>query len=367
MQRSRWTLSQGQGTSRRQVLKGMGGFALAAPFMGGMGGRVFAQDQKPVLVNSIRSLSNPYHATWNKGGEAFAKSVGAEYVTLVTEGDSEKGISDIRAILARTGGNVVINVDPNDAADARPIVEACVAAKAHVLTQWNKPADLHPWDYDPYYVAHVSFDGARYGEETANALIKAVGGSGGILALGGTLSNTVAIERKAGLDKALAANPNIELLDFQVADWQSTKAFDVVSAWLTRFGDDIKGIWCANDDMGVGALEALRAEGLSGTVPITGIDGIQTAVEAVRSGEFVATVSSDPFWQGAMGLSIPYHARIGTFDPSKEGHEHREFYGTAMVVTKDNADEFYRTNIEATPALDFNDLWGRASGQIRES
>ncbi len=79
----------------------------------------------PTLVNSIRSLSNPYHATWNKGGAAFAKSVGAEYVTLVTEGNSEKGVADIKAMLAKTGGNCVINVDPNDSPDARPIVEAC--------------------------------------------------------------------------------------------------------------------------------------------------------------------------------------------------------------------------------------------------
>src|SRR5205085_9506219 len=94
--------------------------------------RSFAQ-AKPTVVNSIRSLSNPYHATWNKGGEAFAKAVGADYVTLVTEGNSEKGISDIKAILAKTSGNCVINVDPNDSPDARPIVEACKAAGATVV------------------------------------------------------------------------------------------------------------------------------------------------------------------------------------------------------------------------------------------
>ena len=89
---------------------------------------------------------------------------------------------------------MVLNVDPNDSPDARPIVEACVKAGAYVVTQWNKPADLHPWDHNPNYVAHISFDGVRYGEETANALIKAIGGKGGIVALGGILSNTPAID-----------------------------------------------------------------------------------------------------------------------------------------------------------------------------
>ena len=349
---------------RRDILRGAAALA-GAGALSGLGARRGYAADKPTLVNSIRSLTNPYHATWNQGGAAFAQSVGCDYVTLVTEGDSEKGIADIRAILTKTGGNMVLNVDPNDAPDARPIVEACVAAKAYVVTQWNKPADLHPEDHNPYYVAHISFDGLRYGEETANLLIRAMGGSGGIVALGGILSNTPAIERKAGLEKALAANPNVKLLDFQVADWQSTKAYDTVSAWLTRFGDQIKGIWAANDDMGVGALEALRAEQLAGKVPITGIDGIKTAVEAVRAGEFAGTVSWDPFWQGSMGLSIAYHAKMGMIDVSKEPKLHREFYGTGIVVSRDNADAFYKSNIEAPPKIDFNDLWGRVSGPLR--
>ncbi len=350
---------------RRDVLKGGAALGLSAIAPWGSGSRARAAGA-PTLVNSIRSLANPYHATWNQGGQAFAKSVGAEYVVLVTEGSSQKGIADIRAMLAKTGGNMVLNLDANDSADTRPIVEACQEAKAHVLTQWSKSADLHPWDHDPYYVAHISYDNLKYGEGTGNALIAAMGGKGGIVALGGQIANSTSIERKQGLDKALAAHPDVHLLDFQAADWQSIKAHDTVSAWLTRFGSDITGIWCANDDMAIGTLEALRAEGLAGKLPVCGIDGIKTAVDAIRAGELVTTVSWDPFWQGAMGLSIPYHARMGTFDPTKEPHDHREFYSTGIVVDKNNADVFHKTNIEAEPKVDFNDLWGRVSGQIRQ-
>ena len=80
--------------------------------------------------------------------------------------------------------------------------------------------------------------------------------------------------------------------------------------------------------MALGALEALRAEGRAGKVPVTGIDGIQLAVEAILAGEMAGTVAWDPFWQGGMGLSIGYHAKTGKFDPAKEPKEHREFYGT---------------------------------------
>ena len=235
-------LGIGRPLKRRQLLKGAAAIAAVGMFPAIISRRGNAADM-PTLVNSIRSLSNPYHATWNAGGAAFAKSVGAEYVTLVTEGNSEKGIADIKAILAKTGGNCAINIDPNDAPDARPIVEACKEAGAYVVTQWNKPVDLHPWDYNPNYVAHISFSGVPYGKAMAEALFKSMGGKGGIVALGGIESNVPAIERKAGLEQALKENPGIQLLDFQVANWSDTEALEKTNAWLTQFGDKIGGIW----------------------------------------------------------------------------------------------------------------------------
>src|SRR5258708_10999716 len=205
-----------QQVRRRVFRKAVAAVVVGGVFPAIITRRAFAAGN-PTVVNSIRSLSNPYHATWNKGGAAFAKSVGAEYVTLVTEGNSEKGVADIKAILAKTGGNCVINVDPNDSPDARPIIEACKAAGAYVVTQWNKPADLHPWDHNPNYVAHISFSGVPYGKAMAEALFKAMGGKGGIVALGGIQSNVPAIERKKGLAGALAANPCIQLLESPAA------------------------------------------------------------------------------------------------------------------------------------------------------
>ena len=245
------------GLNRRSVLKGIAGAAGASAFAGGL--PAFAQSGDWTLANSLRSLSNPYHASFAKGGEDFAKSIGAPYEVLVTEGNSEKGISDIKALLQRTGGKLIVNVDPNDSPDARVIVEEVQKAGGYVVTQWNKPDDLHPWDHNPNYVAHMSFDGVPTSKAIAEELFKAFGGEGGIVALGGILSNVPAIERKMGLDQAIAGtNGKVVLLDFQPADWNETKAFEIMQAWLTRFGDDIKGVFAANDGMGIGALEALR-------------------------------------------------------------------------------------------------------------
>ena len=316
------------------------------------------------FASSIRSLSNAFHVSWDKGSKAYADTVGASYGALVTEGNSEKGIADIKALLAKVGNKLVLGVDPNDTPDARPIVEAVAKAGGHVVTVWNKPDDLHPWDFGDNYVAHFSFNGVPAGEQTAKALFDSFGGEGGIVALGGIASNAPAIQRKQGLMNAIKANGKVELLDFQDADWDSTKANNVVAAWITRFGDKIKGIWAANDGMAVGALEALRAEGLAGKVLVTGIDGTKDAVTAIRNKEMAATVDWNPYWIGGIALSLGYHAATGAFSPSKEPKEHREFYGTGVLITQTDVEAYWKANIDTTPKVDWNDLWGKVTGQI---
>jgi ribose transport system substrate-binding protein len=347
---------------RRGVLKGMALTAASLTALGAASRAAFGDETTWTFANSLRSVANPYHATFAKGGEDFAKSIGAKYETLITEGNSEKGISDIKALLQRTGGKLILNVDPNDSPDARVIVEEVKKAGGYVVTQWNKPADLHPWDHNPNYVAHMSFDGVPTAKAIAEALFKAMGGSGGVVALGGILSNVPAIERKLGLDMAIKdAGGKVELLDFQPADWNETKAFEITNAWLTRFGDKVKGVFAANDGMGIGALEALRQNNMAGKVPVVGIDGIEAAVKATESGEFAGTVAWDPLWTGGMGLAIPYAAATGKIDIAKEPKEHREFYGTGIIVTKENVAAY-----KSSPGkIDFNDLWGKATGQIQ--
>jgi ribose transport system substrate-binding protein len=351
------------GVNRRQMLQsvaglGAGAFASSYPFA------ARADAGQPALVTSIRSLSNPYHAVWKVGADAFGKAVGIPNTTLVTEANSEKGISDIRAMIAKTGGAMVLNVDPNNTPDARPIVEACFKAKVYVVSWWNKPADLHPWDFDPYYISHIEFDGVTNGGYITEELFKAMGGEGGFVAVGGMISDSAAIDRRKGMMDTLKTHPKVELLDFQTGDWQSQKAFDITASWLTRFGDKIKGVWAANDDMGTGALEALRAQGLAGKIPVVGIDGIKAAVEAVKAGEFVCTVTSDPYWQGGIGLSMGLQAFQGKFDPSKEPKLHREFNAKTVKITRDNVEEYIKTQVQSHPQIDWSNLWDRVASPI---
>jgi ribose transport system substrate-binding protein len=234
----------------------------------------------------------------------------------------------------------------------------CAEAGVYFLTQWNKPDDLHPWDYDPYWVAHMGVDGVPSGYYVAKELFESMGGKGQIVALQGLLANVPAIQRFDGLKQALAEYPDIELLEDQTAEWDRTKAVSVTEAFLAKY-PDVGGIWAANDNMGLGALEALRTAGKAGEILVVGIDGTSEAINACIAGEFAATVNNDPMWQGGMGLAIPYHAMKGTFDPAKEAREHREFYFEPVYVNTANAQEIKTNYIDGIPNYDWNDLWGR--------
>jgi ribose transport system substrate-binding protein len=324
-----------------------------------------ASPQDIVLVQSIRSLSNPYHANWAKGGEMFAHSVGMDVQTLANEGDSQQQLNQIKSVLS-SGKTVVLNVDPNTSSDTQAIVRAVQEAGGYVVTHWNKPDDLKPADVGNGWVAHISFDGRVGGYQTANALIDAMGGSGGIIALQGILDNVPAKQRFEGLQRSLAEHPGVQLLDQQTAEWNRNEAFQVTQTLLAKHNGQVKGVWAANDDMALGALEALRAAGLAGKVPIVGNDAVPEAVQAIQAGDtgFVATVSSDAFWQGGAGLALAYKAATGEYDVAAASPQDRAFYGEQFVITKDNVADFTTPPTEADLADDFANPLARNTGGL---
>lgn len=354
--------------SRRNFLLasafGVGGVAATSMF-GPSAARAAVED--PTIAWSYRDRTNPYWNAIVSGGEAFVESLGkskGDLVNLINEGSSEKSLSDVKALLGKTDGKLALAIDTNDSPNARPVVEAVVAKGAYVSTIWNKTDDLHPWDFGDNYVSHMSWSDVGPAEQTASILFKAMGGKGGIVGLGGIASNNPAIERRKGMDNALKNFPDIKLLDYQAADWDTQKANSIMASYLTRFGDEITGVFCANDTMAYGVLEALRAEGMTGQVPVVAYDGNAQAVDLVVAGELLATVYTNPYWGGGITSALAYYAAIGAFKPSDEPKEHREFYGPTILITKDDADKFKKDYIDSTPKYDWKDYWGPSNGAI---
>jgi len=294
------------------------------------------------LIGQVRNQTNPYEAAWLQGGDTFAAKVGLTQQKLTYDGESAKQQDQIRQVLTGDAKCTVLNVLPNGDSDTTPIVKAAQDAGAFVVTQWNKPADLKITDY-PNWAAHITYDGVESGKQIADAMFTAMGGTGGVIALQGILDTAAAKDRFAGLQQSLTANPGVKLLEDQTADFDRTKALNVTKTLLTKYGDEIKGIWAANDDMALGAIQALQAAGRT-DVKVVGIDAVPDAVKAVADGTMTATVSSDGPWQGGIGLAIGFCAATGQLDLSTVAN--RAFYAKQFLITKDNASQYTTPKVE---------------------
>ncbi|QCW49619.1 sugar ABC transporter substrate-binding protein [Nocardioides dongxiaopingii] len=314
------------------------------------------------LVGQVRNESNPYEASWLDGGDAFAESVDLEQQRLTYDADSTKQQEQISQLLAGDTNCLVMNILPNGDSDTLPIVEGAQDAGAYLVTQWNKPVDLNVTDYDTW-LSHITYNGVDSGKQIGDALAEAIGGSGGIIALQGILDTGAAKDRYAGLEESLAENPDVELLDQQTANFSRAEALEVTKTLLAKHGDDIKGIWTANDDMALGALEALKAAGKEGEVAVVGIDAVPDALTAIESGAMTATVSSDGPWQGGIGLAIGYCVATGELDAADITDDERAWFAEQFLITDENVGDFTSPSVDDSEFACDN-LFNRSQGAI---
>jgi ribose transport system substrate-binding protein len=327
----------------------------------GTSGSAWAAPAFPTLAISIRTLSSPYQVMYKVGAEAYAKQAGLPLDVLTTEANSAKGLTDIKAEVARTGGNVAFFIDPNDASDAVPIAKTLDAAGVYFVTWWSKPAEIKVWDY-PHWVAHVSFDGVAAGVYTATELVKTLKtpGQGKIIALQGRLGDTPNAERWQGLNQVLSKNPGVQLVQWESAQWDRTQAYNDTKAMLVAH-PDVDGVWAANDDMAMGAIQALQEAGLAKKVLVTGCDGIPEMFDAIKSGLAAATVFNDGKYQAQLGLAMALAAKQGKLNVASLPHKYRQFEIPAVNVNRDNVNQIVHDYIENTPTYDLSDFFGKWS------
>ena len=293
------------------------------------------------LAVSVRGLENPYIATINDGMHLFAEyldSIGQKYEMQVldSQGDSAKEVDNMRQFAAMANGNAIAYADPNEDTIAYSLAEAMAESGGYLGTAWNKPADVGPADLTPNWVIHTSPDNVVNGYNIAKALFDSMGGSGQIFVVEGLLGNTANNDRVAGLEKALAEYPDIEVVAQDTGNWNTDEALALVETWLTQY-PDVGGIWCANDNMATGALQALDAAGLKGQVGVCGVDANTDIVEAIANGEATATVSSNGYLQGGYTLAICYAAWTGLLDVEALPAEYREFATPTVLIDSPEA------------------------------
>ncbi len=341
---------------RRSLLSVLGLALCVAPGLAGAAG-------KTTLVVMIRGLDNPYHANYAVGAKELGKKLGLPVDVLTSEANSQKQFADLKAEIAKTGGNMVVSVDPNEAPDVVPIAKMLEAAGVYWVNWWNKPPDVKVQSY-PHWVSHVEFDAVGQGYWNAKELFKTfkTPNKGKIIAIQGMLANNAAIGRFKGLQKALAETPGVQLLQWESAEWDTTKAYNVTKALLAAH-KNIDGVWSANDNMAMGAIQALKEAGLAGKVLVTGTDGNPEAFDAIKQGTMVSTEFQDSRYQAQFGLTLALMAKEGKLDVKKLPSKHRSWLIPGVRVNRENVEKFVNEYIKSMPAYDVSDPFAKWAGE----
>lgn len=147
---------------------------------------------------------------------------------------------------------------------------------------------------------YTTFIGSDFIEEGKNAAIEManlIGDEGKIVELEGSVGASAANDRKKGFDDEIKANhPNIEIIASQTGDFTKAKGKEVMESFLKTYGDDIKGVYAHNDDMMLGAIEAIKEAGKKPAEDIktVSVDGVKGIFEAMAAGEANVTVECNP-------------------------------------------------------------------------
>lgn len=119
-----------------------------------------------------------------------------------------------------------------------------------------------------------------------------LGGAGTIVILEGPTGNSAAIQRQEGIMKVLEEYPNIKVLYTQTGNWNREEGMALMETWL-QMGEQIDAVVAHNDEMALGAYDAIADAGKAGEILVIGIDAIQAAKESVAAGEMNVTILQD--------------------------------------------------------------------------
>jgi putative xylitol transport system substrate-binding protein len=171
--------------------------------------------------------------------------------------------------------------------------------------------------------AYVGSNDVESGRMEAEYVLDQIGcdSGAGVVIIEGPIGQSAQIQRLEGNQEALAACPGIQVLEQQTANWSRAEAQTLMENWLTTHGDAIKGVIGQNDEMALGAIEAIKGAGMSTSdFAIAGIDGITDALNAVKAGEMQSILQdANAQAQGALDLAI-FHASgmPADFQPASE-------------------------------------------------
>ncbi len=267
-------------------------------------GAAYAQSKMTVGFSQVGSESG-WRAAETKVSKIEAEKRGIDLRISDAQQKQENQIRAVRSFIAQ--GVDAILLAPVVATGWDAVLKEAKEAKIPVVLL---DRSIETKD-DSLYLTAVTSDTVYEGKVAGEWLAKETGGTCNVVELQGTVGSSPAINRKKGFDEIVAANPGMKIIRTQSGDFTRTKGKEVMESFIKAEGGgkNICAVYAHNDDMAIGAIQAIKEAGLKPgkDIKIVSIDGVPDIFKAMADGEANVTVELTPNMAGpALDALIAY-------------------------------------------------------------
>jgi inositol transport system substrate-binding protein len=263
-------------------------------------------------------------------------------VTLQVEdaqNDVGKQLNQIENFIASGVDAIIVN--PVDTSATQAMTDAAQAAGVPLVFVNREPINVDTLPDNQAFVASNEKDSGTLEAQEICRLLKEKGKGDGanIIVIMGELSNQAAVQRTADVHDVIAT-PDcsfMKIVEEQTGNWSRTQGQDLMTNWLSA-GVEFDAVVSNNDEMAIGAIQALKAAGISmEDMLVGGVDATQDALAAMKAGDLDVTVFQDAAGQGKGALDAALALAKGEAVEQK-------VYIPFQLVTPDNMDQFMTKN-----------------------
>ena len=267
---------------------------------------------KPLTVGFAQiGAESSWRTAETESVKSTAKERGINLKFSDGQGKQANQIKALRAFIAQKVDAIILA--PVVETGWEPVLKAAKRAKIPVFLA-DRSIKV---DDDSLYVTLVAGDFVLEAVNAAKWLIKETDGKANIIELQGTPGSSAAIDRKKGFNETIAEYPDMKVIASQSGDFRRSKGKEVMEA-LLKVHDNVDVVFAHNDDMALGAIQAIEEAGLKPAkdIIIVSIDGVMGAFEAMVAGKLNCTVECQPLLGPALFDAIDAY-RAGEKLPKK--------------------------------------------------
>jgi inositol transport system substrate-binding protein len=279
-----------------------------------------------VLVSDFNSQFLVYMMDSMK--EEAKKYPDFEFVYVDAQYDSGIQMNQVENFLAQKVDALIYN--PVDTEAAKPVVDMIEQAGIPLIAVNRKAPNTD--NIEKY--AYVGSNAVESGELLMEAMAEVLGGKGDIVELQGFYGHEPQIDRHQGILNVLEKYPDIKIIAEDSGEWNRELGMQKMENWLqSNLRGKFVGVVAHNDEMAIGAINALEDAGMLDQVAVGSIDGTPEALQLLKEGKLKATIFQDPFNQGSKSIEVAVKAVNG------ESIE-REYIIPYLRVTPEEADQY---------------------------